>query len=95
MIVRLLKTHPLTTILANQQKRNVLVTKPEKYQADDGSTTACVNNFQLIATVKRAVTQAILLAASAPFVLALPYTDIYIGHRVFAKERSINIAFAF
>ena len=28
LIVRLLKTHPLMTILENQQKRNVLVTRP-------------------------------------------------------------------
>ena len=45
--------------------------------------------------MKKAVTQAILMTASTLSVLALPYNGIYIGHRVFAKERSINIAFAF
>ena len=34
LIVRLLKTHPLTTIPENQQKRNVLVTRPCGGQAD-------------------------------------------------------------
>ena len=82
LIVRLLETHPLTTILENQQKRNVLVTRPCGGQADlltfpeDFMTSGnrCrewTPETHLRNVIKMASFQAILA-----FVLALPYTNI-------------------
>ena len=82
LIVRLLKTHPLTTILENQQKRNVLVTRPcggqadllnfpEEFMTSDGQCREWTPETHLRNVIKMASFQAILA-----FVLALPYTNI-------------------